>query len=87
MRPVALEFPDDRGAAEVDTEFLLGPALLVWPVLEPGGRVEVYVPPDRWMDHFTGGAVDGPRWVEREVPIDRLPLLVRDGFHPFSNER
>src|SRR5207302_11157936 len=65
LRPVAFEYPDDIGARGVDTEFLLGPSLLVAPVLEPGGRVDVYVPPGEWTDHFTAERLCGPRWVER----------------------
>ncbi|MBW3560964.1 MAG: alpha-xylosidase [Actinobacteria bacterium] len=86
MRPVALEFPDDPGARHVDTEYLLGPGLLVCPVLESGGRVEVYVPPGVWTDHFTGDRFRGPHWVShRDVPLERLPLLVREGHKPFSS--
>ena len=84
LRPVAFEHPDDVGARGVDTEYLLGPSLLVAPVLEPGGRVDLYVPPGEWRDHFTGEGLCGPRWVERRVPLDRIPLLVRAGDDPFS---
>jgi len=84
MRPVALEFPGDRGAHGVDTEYLLGPSLLVAPVLQPGGRVDVYVPPGSWTDHFTGERFQGPAWVRHDgVPLDRLPLLVREGHEPW----
>lgn len=84
MRPLAMEFPDDPGAREVDTGYLLGPDLLVYPVLEPGGRVEVYLPPGSWQDHFTGERSDGPGWHELRVGLDRLPLYVRSGARPFS---
>ena len=86
MRPVAMEFPDDPGARHVETEYLLGPDLLVAPVLEPGGRADVYVPPGAWTDHFTGERYEGPRWVRHDaIPLDRLPLLVRDGATPFAS--
>jgi len=84
MRPLALEFPEDRGAYHVDSEYLLGPDLLVAPVLEPGGKVDVYVPEGTWTDHFTGESFTGPRWVRMEVPLERMPLLVRDGADPFA---
>ena len=87
LRPIALEFCDDRGAAEVDTQYLLGPALLVCPVLEPDGRVDVYVPPGTWTDHFTGQRVEGPAWTQRRVPIDTIPLYVRDGYEPFTEDQ
>ena len=85
MRPLALEFPDDPTAWTVDTQYLLGPALLVAPVLEEGGRVDVYVPEGTWTDHFTGEQLTGPRWVHHDAyPLDRIPLLVRDGHTPFA---
>lgn len=85
LRPVALEFPDDPGARHVDTEYLLGPALLVCPVLQPGGAVDVYFPPGAWTDHFTGESYEGPQWKRFEdVPLDRLPLFTRSGHNPFA---
>jgi alpha-D-xyloside xylohydrolase len=87
MRPIALEFPDDRGARHVDTQFLLGPGLLVCPVLEAGGHVEAYLPPGGWTDHFTGARHEGPGWMTfDDVQLDRLPLFVRDGFTPFGDQ-
>ena len=85
LRPLALEFPEDPGCEQVDTGYLLGPALLVYPVLEPGGRVQVYLPPGEWTDHFTGQTHRGPGWLPAQnVPLDRLPLLVRSGYTPFD---
>jgi alpha-D-xyloside xylohydrolase len=85
MRPLAMEFPDDPGARHVDTQYLLGPDLLVCPVLSPGGSTEAYIPAGRWTDHFTGESFDGPQWVRfDDVPLERLPLLVRDGSSPFG---
>lgn len=85
LRPVALEFPGEPSGWHVDTQFLLGPDLVVCPVLEAGGRADVYVPPGRWTDHFTGETYEGPRWVRHDaVALDRIPLLVRDGASPFQ---
>ena len=38
MRPMALEFPDDRAAAYLDTQYMLGDDLLVAPVFSADGR-------------------------------------------------
>jgi alpha-D-xyloside xylohydrolase len=77
MRPLALEFPDDPGARHVDTQYMLGPDYLVCPVLRPGGRVDVYLPPGTWTDHFTHETFEGPRWMTVTAPLDRLPLYRR----------
>jgi alpha-D-xyloside xylohydrolase len=86
LRPMAMEFPDDPSTRPLDRQYMLGPDLLVRPVLEPGGRdVEVYVPAGGWVDHFTGEQYDGPRWVVYpHVPLQQLPLLVREGTDPFA---
>lgn len=79
MRPMVLEFPDDRGAAVVDTQYMLGDALLVAPVFSPDGVVEYYVPRGTWTHLETGAQVTGPGWVRETHAVDSLPLLVRPG--------
>lgn len=79
MRPMVLEFPDDRGAAGVDTQYMLGDALLVAPVFSADGVVDYYVPEGTWTHLVTGAQVTGPRWVTETHAVDSLPLLVRPG--------
>ncbi|MDI5981083.1 glycoside hydrolase family 31 protein [Amycolatopsis magusensis] len=78
MRPLFTEFPDDPSAWEVDDEFLLGPDLLVAPVLHAGATSRhVYLPSGaQWTDAWTG-EVSGGGLVE--APLDRIPLFLRDG--------
>ena len=79
MRPMAFEFSDDPSCRAADLQYLLGPDLLVAPIVEPGGNVTFYVPEGGWTDHFTGERLEGPRWVTwTGVPLDRIPLLVRE---------
>ena len=56
MRPMVLEFPDDPGAATVDTQYMLGENLLVAPVFSADGDVDVYVPEGVWTSLLTGRA-------------------------------
>jgi alpha-D-xyloside xylohydrolase len=79
LRPMALEFDDDRGAAHVDTQYMLGPDLLVAPVFGPDGTVEVYLPGGLWTNWFTGEVVRGGGWRTETHGFDTLPLYVRDG--------
>ncbi|WP_162448780.1 TIM-barrel domain-containing protein [Phytoactinopolyspora mesophila] len=82
LRPLAFEYPDDPVAAGVDGQFLLGSDLLVVPVFDDGDtpvRRRYYVPEGRWTDLFTGEALTGPRFVIQDIPLDRIPVLVRDG--------
>ena len=41
IRALPLAFPDDPNAAAWDHEYLFGPSLLVAPVIQPGGELEV----------------------------------------------
>src|SRR5690606_634617 len=82
LRPLALEHPDDPVAPGLDGQFLLGSDLLVVPVfddgLEPVAR-RFYVPAGRWVDLLTGRSFTGPGFADVEVPLERMPLLAREG--------
>lgn len=48
-RPLFFEYTQDANTYELDTQFLLGSALLVCPVLLPGkSSVTAYLPNDDW---------------------------------------
>jgi len=79
MRPMLLEFPQDRSAAAVDTQYMLGESLLVAPVFSADGVVEYYVPEGTWTHLLTGEQVSGPRWLRERHDVDSLPLMVRPG--------
>ena len=95
MRHLALAYPNDERAAARDDEFLLGPDLLVAPVLEPGATERsVYLPKGRWVDFWRsvdyregGGGLAlirakelrGRREATIPAPLDELPLLARAG--------
>jgi alpha-D-xyloside xylohydrolase len=75
---MVLEFPGDPTCQHIDSQYMLGPSLLVAPVFEPGGHVRVYLPAGRWHDFWTDETVEGPCWRELTMPLDRLPVYVRD---------
>ncbi|TWD82387.1 alpha-D-xyloside xylohydrolase [Kribbella amoyensis] len=79
MRPMLLEFPEDPAVAYLERQYMLGPDLLVAPVMSADGEVRFYLPAGTWTDLFTGERVDGSRWITRTYGFDRLPLFVREG--------
>ncbi|QDP96131.1 alpha-xylosidase [Microlunatus elymi] len=79
MRPMVLEFAEDRGAATVDTQYLLGDRLLVAPVFDAAGRADFYLPEGTWTHLLTGETLTGPRWHRQQYGFDSLPLFVRPG--------
>lgn len=81
MRPLLLEFPEEGRAWDVEDEFMLGPDLLVAPVLERGARSRsVYLPAGaEWSDAWTGARAPSGSEVVADAPLERIPLYLRNG--------
>ena len=82
VRPLLWDFASDATAVTVEDAFMLGPDLLVAPVLEEGATTrEVYLPahPGGWYDWHDGTAFEGGRIVTVAAPLGRLPLFARAG--------
>ncbi|MEU5839475.1 TIM-barrel domain-containing protein [Streptomyces diacarni] len=80
VRPVWWQHPRDRRLRDCEDAFLLGDALLVAPVLEPGVRERaVRLPAGRWYDTATARPFEGPATVRVAAPLDRVPVLARAG--------
>ncbi|MFF5315856.1 glycosyl hydrolase, partial [Streptomyces massasporeus] len=80
VRPLWWGAPEDRAARECEDAFLLGDALLVAPVLEPGAdRRAVRLPKGLWYDAVTGAGFSGPGQALVDAPLSRVPVLVRAG--------
>ena len=80
MRPLAFEFPGEGWALGVDDAFLLGPALLVAPVLEPGAAERrLRLPaPGPWYSAASGEAAP-PGKRALAVGMDDVPAFLRGG--------
>ncbi|KAJ2902832.1 glycosyl hydrolase family 31 [Zalerion maritima] len=92
VRALAWEFPDEPWLAGADRQFMLGPNILVTPVLEPGYRnVSGVLPGVRggdddigtiWYDWYSHAALEG---VERgqnvtfDAPVSHIPVHLRGG--------
>jgi alpha-glucosidase len=80
VRPLWWNEPGDRDLRGVGDAFLLGDALLVAPVLDPGVvRRPVRLPAGRWYDRDTGEVFEGPGRVTVDAPLRRIPVLARAG--------
>ncbi|MCC6551856.1 MAG: glycoside hydrolase family 31 protein [Polyangiaceae bacterium] len=81
-RPIAraLGLSHPEIGAHPDDTYLLGDHLLVAPVVERGARErEVTLPEGRWIDYWTGEALDGGRTVTVDAPLGKLPLFLAEG--------
>ncbi len=80
QRSMALAFPADPVAQVWDTQYLLGPALLVAPAVKPGKQIQVYLPEgDAWWDLNTGWRYEGGTTWTVEAGLDTLPVFGREG--------
>jgi alpha-glucosidase (family GH31 glycosyl hydrolase) len=81
VRPMPFEKRKDRRQRDRWDQKLLGPDLQVAPVWRTGERArQVYLPRGRWRDYFEPARLfDGPTTVTVEVPLDAIPVFVRDG--------
>ena len=82
VRPTWLDFPDDPGAWAESDDHLLGPDLLVAPVVESGATTRVVRPPAGadWIAVWTGERIAGGDTVTLAAPLDGPPpLLARAG--------
>ncbi len=83
-RPLWLADPGDPRARRQDQEWLLGPDLLVAPVVTQGASSrEVFLPPGCWRtpDHRI---VQGPKLAEVLAPATQLPYFTRCGKAPLA---
>jgi alpha-glucosidase len=86
MRALAWEFPNEPQLAGVDTQFLLGPNILVTPVLEPQvdtvqGVFPGVIDGESWYDWYTGERVKAQAGVNTTIsaPLGHIPVYVRGG--------
>lgn len=81
MRPLFFDFPEDAKSWEVEDEFMFGPDILVAPVLSAGARSRsVYLPAGAtWRDAYTGKIHEGGSTIEREAPLEVIPLFLKNG--------
>lgn len=81
MRHMALEFPDEPNVDTLDDQYMLGPDLLVAPVMLPGARTRhVYFPRGVWTElENPARTIGGPGFHRVTATLARLPLFVREG--------
>ncbi len=78
MRAMLLEFPDDPACWQLDRQYLLGPSMLVAPVMAADSEVTFYLPEGTWTDYATGKPRAGGRWFREKHSFMSLPLFVRE---------
>ena len=77
LRPMFLDFPEDRACDTLDRQYMLGDSLLVAPVFKASGEVDYYLPEGTWVNILTGKKKKGGRWLKETHDYHSLPVMLR----------
>jgi len=80
MRAMPLAFPGNALTRTFETQFMCGEALLVAPIVQPGGEVEVALPPGGWYDLNTRARYAGRQVLRYTAKLDQFPVFGREGY-------
>lgn len=89
MQAMWLQYPEDKNARDLGSQYMWGPDLLIAPVFTQGAATrEVYLPEGQWYDWWTNEIQTGGQTVIRPVNISKIPIYVRAGaIIPFDPVR
>ena len=80
QRSMAMSFPADAEAQRWDTQYMLGPAVLVAPAMQPGTELKVYLPKgEAWWDLNTGWRYEGGSVWTSSCGLGTIPAFGREG--------
>ncbi|EDV27381.1 uncharacterized protein TRIADDRAFT_21692, partial [Trichoplax adhaerens] len=84
LEPLFFEFPNDINTYSIDKQFLVGPGLLICPVLTKGAKsVKAYFPQGQWYDILTYKLEygDDHKGSHKTInaPLEKIPVYIRGG--------
>eukprot|EP01112_Ceratiomyxa_fruticulosa_P012496 TRINITY_DN3460_c0_g1_i1.p1 TRINITY_DN3460_c0_g1~~TRINITY_DN3460_c0_g1_i1.p1 ORF type:complete len:854 (+),score=189.03 TRINITY_DN3460_c0_g1_i1:554-3115(+) len=83
-RSLFFEFPTDTATFLLDRQVMVGPALLVSPVLQQNATtVSAYFPAAAWYDYTTGltvGSTTTGSWITLPAPLEVINSHIRGGY-------
>jgi alpha-glucosidase (family GH31 glycosyl hydrolase) len=81
LAPLWYHAPRDPATFAVTDQFMLGPDVVVAPVVKKGAVArDLYLPAGRWRDLASGTVVEGGRAVAgHPAPLAVLPVFLREG--------
>jgi alpha-D-xyloside xylohydrolase len=80
MRAMPLAFPGNALSRGYETQFMCGDALLVAPIIAPGGEVEIALPPGAWYDLASRQRIAGRQLIRYRATLDKFPVFGREGY-------
>ncbi|MEG8946392.1 glycoside hydrolase family 31 protein [Rosettibacter firmus] len=82
MRAMFVNYQYDENSYYHDAQyqFMIGENLLVAPVLNSYDKFKkLYLPAGRWYDWDENKVIDGGKWIIKEVPINKIPIFLKEG--------
>ncbi|MDZ7783552.1 MAG: glycoside hydrolase family 31 protein [Halioglobus sp.] len=79
LRPLVLDYQQDRTVHGMDDQFMSGRSILVAPVMREDTRRTFYLPEGVWYDFFSKELLDGRQWITRDCPLNRIPVWLKGG--------
>ncbi len=81
MRPMVIDFTEDRNCHPLDRQYMLGENLLCAPVMNDQNLAEFYIPQTDadWVDVLTGKSYAPGKWYRETVDYFHMPILARPG--------
>ena len=78
FRALVMDYPQDAASRAVDSQFLVGDALMVAPLTAASDTRAVYLPPGGWYGFWDEERYEGGRTLTGTWPLDRLPVFVKE---------
>ena len=79
LRPLVMEYQNDKNTFELNDEFMVGENILVAPIVKQGASKRmVYLPKGEWVDYFTNKIYQGNQYIIVNAPLDALPLFIKN---------
>lgn len=80
VRPLVLDYPEDKTARPIFDQYMLGEGLMAAPVIyEYGTHRRIWLPEGNWYDFHTEQRLTGGQWIERDTKPGDIPLFVKEG--------
>ncbi len=79
FRALVMDWPDDAEVRDIDNEYMMGPSMLIAPMVKEQTGRKVYLPAGEWFDFWTNQAYEGGKTHAIVAPSDSIPVFVKAG--------
>ena len=79
IRHMIIMHQDDRNTHGIYDQYYFGESIMVAPLLNAGGKRQVYIPRGIWYDYHTGDKLAETGWIDVEAELGMMPMYVPAG--------